>query len=120
MDVFGFYNSIFNGNVSGGIHPRHATYVDGAWLKFKFDLEKLAGWNGGLFVVSGINRNGDDLTTRYIGSIFSTQQSVGGQRPFLYQVYLQQKLWNGRLTAMDSTCTPTRWFIRKRRGATWG
>lgn len=99
VEVFGFYNSILNGNVSGGIHPRHATYVDDIWLGFKFDLEKLAGWKGGLFVVSGINRNGDDLTTKYIGSIFSTQQSVGGQRPFLYQVYLQQKLLEGRLTA---------------------
>jgi porin len=99
VEVFGFYNSIYNGNVSGGIHPHHATYVDDAWLGFKFDLEKLVGWSGGLFVVSGINRNGDDLTTKYIGSIFSTQQSVGGQRPFLYQVYLQQKLWDGRFTA---------------------
>ena len=98
VEVFGFYNSILNGNVSGGIHPRHATYVDDAWLGFKFDLEKLAGWKGGLFVVSGINRNGDDLTTKYIGSIFSTQQSVGGQRPFLYQVYLQQKLLENQLT----------------------
>jgi porin len=97
VEVFGFYNSILNGNVSGGTHPRHATYVDDAWLGFKFDLEKLVGWKGGLFVVSGINRNGDDLTTKYIGSIFSTQQSVGGQRPFLYQVYLQQKFLEGQL-----------------------
>lgn len=99
IEVFGFYNSILNGNVVGGIHPNHATYVDDAWLGFKFDLEKLVNWKGGLFVVSGINRNGDDLTTKYVGSIFSTQQSVGGQRPFLYQVYLQQKLWDNRLTA---------------------
>ena len=49
VEVFGFYNSIFNGNVSGGTHPRHATYVDDAWLGFKFDLEKLVGWKGGLF-----------------------------------------------------------------------
>ncbi|PZR72338.1 MAG: carbohydrate porin [Chthoniobacterales bacterium] len=99
VEVFGFYNSIFSGNVRGGIHPRHATYVDDAWLGFKFNLEKLVGWRGGLFVVSGINRNGDDLTTKYIGSIFSTQQSVGGQRPFLYQVFLEQKLLEGRLRA---------------------
>jgi len=99
VEVFGFYNSILNGNVSGGIHPRHATYVDDIWLGFKFDLEKLVGWRGGLFVVSGINRNGDDLTTKYVGSVFSTQQSVGGQRPFLYQVYLQQKFAGNRLTA---------------------
>lgn len=99
VDLFGFYNSILNGNVSGGIHPRHATYVDDAFVGFKFDLEKLAGWRGGMLVVSGINRNGDDLTTKYVGSIFSVQQSVGGQRPFLYQVYLQQKFLEDRLTA---------------------
>jgi porin len=98
VEVFGFYNSILNGNVSGGTHPRHGTYVDDAWLGFKFDLEKLIGWKDGLFVVSGINRNGDDLTTKYIGSIFSTQQSVGGQRPFLYQVYLQQQLFDRQVT----------------------
>jgi porin len=99
VEVFGFYNSILNGNVSGGIHPRHATYVDDAFVGFKFDLDKLVGWRGGLFVVSGINRNGDDLTTKYVGSIFSAQQSVGGQRPFLYQVYLQQKFGNDRFIA---------------------
>jgi porin len=99
IDMFGFYNSIGNGNVSGGTHPRHATYVDDAFVGFKFDLEKLVGWRGGLFVVSGINRNGDDLTTKYVGSIFSVQQSVGGQRPFLYQVCLQQKFADNQFTA---------------------
>jgi porin len=99
VEMFGFYNSIYNGNVSGGIHPGHATYVDDIFVGFKFDLEKLVGWRGGLFVVSGINRNGDDLTTRYVGSIFSVQQCVGGQRPFLYQVYLQQKFADNQFTA---------------------
>jgi porin len=99
VEVFGFYNSIFSGNISGGTHPRDATYVDDAWIGVKFNLEKLFGWRGGQFVVSAINRNGDDLTTKYIGSIYSTQQMVGGQRPFLYQVYLQQKFWGDRLTA---------------------
>ena len=98
VEVFAFYNSILNGNVAGGIHPRHATYVDDAWLGVKFNLEKLFGWQGSLFVVSAINRNGDDLTTKYIGSIYSTQQSVGGQRPFLYQVYLQQKVFDDKVT----------------------
>jgi porin len=99
VEMFGFYNSIYNGNVSGGIHPGHATYVDDIFVGFKFDLEKLMDWRGGLFVVSGINRNGDDLTTKYVGSIFSVQQCVGGQRPFLYQVYLQQKFADNQFTA---------------------
>lgn len=98
VEVFGFYNSIYNGNVSGGIHPGHATYVDDAFAGVKFNLEKLVGWRGGLLVVSGINRNGDDLTTRYVGSLYSVQQSVGGQRPFFYQLYLQQKLSDNRVT----------------------
>ena len=99
IDMFGFYNSIGNGNASGGTHPRHATYVDDIFVGFKFDLEKLVGWRGGLFVVSGINRNGDDLTTKYVGSIYSVQQSVGGQRPFLYQVYLQTEIRQHQFTA---------------------
>jgi hypothetical protein len=42
VEVFAFYNSIFSGNVSGGIHPHHATYVDDAYFGMKFDLKKLS------------------------------------------------------------------------------
>lgn len=99
VEVFGFYNTIISGNVAGGIDPGNATYVHDTWVGLKFDLEKILGWNGGQFVVSGINRFGEDLTAKYIGSIYSTQQMVGGQRTFLYQLYLQQKLIGDQLTA---------------------
>jgi porin len=98
IEVFAFYNSIFSGNVSGGFDPGHATYVDDAYFGLKFDLEKLLGWHGTQFAISGVNRDGDDLTHKYIGSIFSTQQMVGGQRLFLYQLYLQQKFLAKQLT----------------------
>jgi porin len=98
VEVFAFYNSIFSGNVTGGIDPGHATYVDDAYFGLKFDLEKLFAWQGGQFAISGVNRDGDDLTHKYIGSIYSTQQMVGGQRLFLYQLYLQQKLFTNQLT----------------------
>jgi porin len=107
VEVFGFWNSIFSGNVAGGLNSNNATFVQDAWGGLKFDLEKLVGWRGGQFVVSGINRHGDDLTTKYIGSIYSTQQMVGGQRPFLYQLYLQQRIGDqftlklGRFGASD-------------------
>jgi len=97
VEVFAFDNSIFNGNVSGGIHPGHATIVNDAFVGLKFDLEKLVGWKGGLFVVSGIDRAGEDLTRKYVGSIYSVQQMVGGQRPFLYQVFLEQKLAHNKI-----------------------
>lgn len=98
VDVFAFVNSIFNGNVVGGIHPGHATIVSDSWAGIKFDLEKLAGWQDGLFVISGIDRAGENLTRKYVGSVYSVQQMVGGQRPFLYQVYLQQKLADKKVT----------------------
>jgi len=108
VEFFAFANSIFNGNVSGGIHPGHATIVSDVWAGVRFDLEKLVGWRGGLFVVSGIDRAGEDLTGKYVGSVYSVQQMVGGQRPFLYQVYLQQglagdtvRLKLGRFSASD-------------------
>ena len=98
VEVFAFYNSILSGNVRGGLDANNATYVQDAWLGLKFDLEKLVGWKGGQFVVSGIIREGRDLTTLYIGSIYSTQQMVGGQRPFLYQLYFQQQVFADQLT----------------------
>jgi porin len=98
VEVFVFYNSIFSGNVSGGFDQGHATNVDDAYFGVKFDLQKLIGWEGGQFAISGVNRDGDDLTHKYIGSIFSTQQMVGGQRLFLYQFYLQQKLFAKQFT----------------------
>src|SRR4030095_15292902 len=61
-------------------------------------LGKLFSWKGGLFVVSGIDRAGEDLTRKYVGSIYSVQQMVGGQRPFLYQVFLEQKLADKKVT----------------------
>ncbi|MEO7932334.1 MAG: carbohydrate porin [Chthoniobacterales bacterium] len=98
VDVFGFYNNIISGNVTGGRSSGHATYDHDIWLGVKFDLDVLFGWKGGQFVISGINREGEDLTNKYIGSIYSTQQLVGGQRTFLYQLYLQQKLFDDKLT----------------------
>ena len=49
-------------------------------------------------MVSGIDRAGEDLTRKYVGSIYSVQQMVGGQRPFLYQVFLEQKLAGKKVT----------------------
>src|SRR5438128_10767646 len=66
VEVFAFDNSIFNGNVSGGIHPGHDTIVNDAFVGWKFDFEKLVGWKGGLSVASGIDRAAEDLTEKYV------------------------------------------------------
>src|SRR5438067_13323851 len=98
VEVFAFDNSIYNGNVSAGTHPGHATIVNDAFAGLKFNLEKLVGWKGALFVVSGIDRAGEALTKKYVGSIDSVLQMGGGQRPFLYQVFLEQKLADKKVT----------------------
>src|SRR5207237_8982564 len=86
------------GSGSDRIHTSQATIVNIAFVGLKFDLEKLVGWRGGLFVISGNERAGEELTRKYVGSIYSVQQMVGGQRPFLYQVFLQQKFANKKVT----------------------
>ena len=90
VDYFGFLNFILNGNPVGGIDSNHATFVSDAYMGLRFDLEKLFGWKGGQFVVSGINREGPALD-EYVGATYSVQQMVGGQRLFLYQVFLKQQ-----------------------------
>lgn len=91
LHFFGFYTCDPAGNVSGG-NRRGATYVDDWYFGTTLDLEKLVGWTGGKFTISGINRDGESLTTHYVGSQFDVQQCYGGQNVFLYGVYLEQQL----------------------------
>jgi porin len=91
VHLFGFYTCDPAGNVSGG-NRRGATYVDDWYFGATFDLDKLVGWTGGKFTISGINRDGESLTNDYVGSQFDVQQCHGGQNVFLYGVYLEQQL----------------------------
>jgi hypothetical protein len=53
------WNRRDRGLVSGGLKHGHGfTYVDNFYLGTTFDLEKLAGWRGAQFAISGINRSG--------------------------------------------------------------
>jgi porin len=96
LHFFGFYTMDPAGNVSGG-KRQGATYVDDWYFGATFDLDKLIGWTGGKFTVSGINRDGPSLTNDYIGSQFNAQQCYGGQNVFLYGVFLEQKLLDDKV-----------------------
>lgn len=104
-----YYVANPGGLVSGGKRDgRGFTYVDNFYLGVTFDLEKLIGWTGAQFAVSGINRSGGSLTEAYVGSQYDTQQVHGGQNVFLYNVTLEQRFWNdkakikiGRMGASD-------------------
>ena len=96
LTFFGYYTMDPAGNVTGG-KRQGATYVDDWYFGVTLDLDKLIGWTGGKFTVSGINRDGPSLTKGYVGSQFDVQQCYGGQNVFLYGVFLEQKLLDDKV-----------------------
>lgn len=103
---FANYNAIVASNVSGGI-DHGSNYAHDIYVGAQFDLERLLGWKGATFSLTGINRAGDSID-KNVGGIYSVMQLVGGQTTFLYGVSLEKKLWDdqfsiklGRITATD-------------------
>lgn len=103
---FANYNAIVASNVSGGI-DHGSNYAHDIYVGVQFDLERLLGWKGTTFSLTGINRAGDSID-KDVGGIYSVMQLVGGQTTFLYGVSLEKKLWDdqfsiklGRITATD-------------------
>ncbi len=103
---FANYTAIVASNVSGGIDSGTA-YAGDLYLGMRMDLEKILGWNGWSFNLTGIDRHGASIDEN-VGGIYSVMQLVGGQTYFLYGVSLE-KTWLdgrhafkfGRITATD-------------------
>jgi porin len=102
---FAYYNAIVAGNVSGGI-DRGSAYAQDVYLGAQFDLERLLGWQGTTFSLTGINRAGNSIDGD-VGGIYSVMQLVGGQTSFLYGVSLETKLWDDRLSLKLGRITAT-------------
>jgi porin len=97
IDPFLYYTNIMSGNPTGGSKPGF-TYVDDFYFGVHLDLDKVAGWHGASLTISGVNRDGPGLNQHYIHSQFNEQQTVGGQNTFFYQLTLEQKLFNDKLS----------------------
>lgn len=103
---FAYYNAIVARNVSGGI-DLGGSYAGDLYAGVQLDLEKIFGWNGWIFNLSGIDRHGESIDDD-VGGIYSVMQLVGGQTYFLYSFNLE-KTWAdgkyafkfGRTTATD-------------------
>lgn len=92
-----YYVSNPAGLASGGLTGGTGfTYVDNFYLGVTFDLEKLIGWRGAQFAISGINRDGGSLTEANVGSRYDVQQVHGGQNIFFYNLTLEQKFWDDK------------------------
>ena len=93
-DFFVYYNAIVSANVDGGIESGNA-YAGDLYYGMRFDLQRILGWNGWTFNLTGIDRHGNTTDT-YVGGIYSVMQLVGGQTAFLYGLNLEKTWDNGR------------------------
>ncbi len=93
---FAFYNAIIAGNPVGG-KKADFSYADDFYFGVKLDLEKLVGWQGASFSVTGVNRDGQSIQPS-LGSQYDVMQLVGGQAVFLYGLFLEQRLFDDKLS----------------------
>jgi porin len=108
VDFFAYYTADVAGNPVGGVDPGHLTYTDDFYFGVNLYLSKLLGWTGTSLFINGIRRDGHSLTDKYVGSIYNAQQDYGGENIFLYDVALEQSLFDdkfsiklGRMSASD-------------------
>ncbi|HEY5792258.1 MAG TPA: carbohydrate porin, partial [Chthoniobacterales bacterium] len=77
VEVVFNYTTNLAGNPVGG-QSQGFTYTDNIYFGLQLDLEKLAGWNGAQFTISGLDRNGTSLSQNFLGNQFTVQQIYGG------------------------------------------
>jgi len=103
------YWGIFQGNPVGGL-SQDVAYAHEMLFGATFDMEKLAGWKGASFKVSGSANSGRNLSTQ-IGNVFDTAESYVTPTGMFYELYYAQKLFDdvvefrvGRMVAADQFC----------------
>ena len=117
VTIFANYTNNIAGNPVGG-KSAGFTYCDNITFGLDLDLEKIIGWKGGHLTVSGLNRDGSNLSQKNIGNQFTVQQVFGGSAVMFYALYLDQKLWDDRIsikigrfaTGDDFASSPIYWL----------
>lgn len=85
------------GNIAGGL--RQGVVYDGlTTASLGLDLDKLAGWTGATFFVSAYQIHGRGPSANLVGNQQLVSNIEATRDTKLYQLYLEQKLWGGRLT----------------------
>jgi len=85
------------GNLSGG-YKQGAVYDGLLNIGVQGDLEKLVGWKGGSFLVSGLYPHGDSLTQKYVHdfNVLSNIDAYDSVR--LYEAWVQQEFADGKFS----------------------
>ncbi len=104
------YWGVFQGNPVGGL-TREVAYTDEMLYGVTLDMEKLVGWKGASFKISGAQNNGRNLSTD-IGNVFNVSESYVTPTAMFYELFYHQVLFNdflefkiGRLVAADDFCS---------------
>src|SRR5215470_729475 len=84
------------GNPTGGTDQGFTT-ANNLGLDLNFDLNKLAGLEGGSFLFSMSYRFGGSLSANYIRNVFTVQQVFGGETFRVVNVAYLQKLFDDRI-----------------------
>jgi porin len=89
------YSADLLANLSGG-REQGAAYLDNLDVVLEGDLERLLGWPGSSFVVSGLYNNGNDFSGRYVGDaqvVSNIDTEVEAVR--LFEAYVETRLGGG-------------------------
>ena len=87
--------AVRNGNAGSGDGWDYAGRID---FGVEFDLDKLASLPGLTLFASGAWSSGQNLSERKVGNVFPVQQIFTGREIRLSQLYLQQELWDDKLS----------------------
>jgi len=90
------YVSDIGANVTGGKN-QGGSYDDNIGLNLLMDMDKIANIEGGTFLLSMSQRDGNSLSQRHVGNVFTIQQVYGGETFKIIDAAWQQKLLDDRV-----------------------
>jgi porin len=83
-------------NLTGGMRTG-AIYTGRLDLGATIDLEKVMGWDGATFHANMFQIHGDGLSRSYIGNLMLVSGVEALPATRLYELWIEQKLWGGRV-----------------------
>ena len=99
------------GNVSGG-YRRGAIYEGLLSVGALFDLEKLVGWKGGSFLVSGLYPHGSSVSGEYVHDFNSVSSIDAFDSLRLYEAWFQQEFVDGKVSIrLGQILADTEFFV---------
>jgi len=117
VEISASYTNNIAGNPVGG-NSQSFAYADNFGFGIQLDFEKLFKWHGLTLTVSGLDRNGSNLSARNIGNQFTVQQVYGTETAVFYGLILEQRLLEDKIgiklgrisTGDDFASSPLYWL----------